>query len=313
MPLLGRPSSGPVRRVDDIGREPHLLGDARGLEQGIDADAVADEAGHVVGDHDAFAQSPVAEGAHGLQRLRGGVGGGDEFEEIEIPRRVVEMRAQEATAERLAAPPALHGHGDAAGVRAEERVGPGVRLDERPEVLLGLGLLDDGLDDPVAFGEAREVVGGVAEGQQRAGFRRVHEGRRPGTQGAFEPGPDDRVAAGGAAVAGGRLVEQEGGDAGVGEVGGDGRAHRARADDGGAADGGRRGGERGGRHGGMEMCRRPTRKTSRGMPRARSFPAITTPWPEHGGGEPGRNQHAVAVSGRGRLRPRWISPIRIAS
>ena len=107
--------------------------------------------------HDALAQHAVAERAHGFEHLGGGVGGGDQFEQVKVARRIVEMRAQEAAAESLASAPWLcTAMGMPLELLLKMRVGARrARSTSAQRSLLGLGFLDDGLDDPVRVGEAR--------------------------------------------------------------------------------------------------------------------------------------------------------------
>src|SRR5271166_1777357 len=101
-------------------------------------------------------------------------------------------------------------------------------FDFRVERLLDVEALDHRLDDPVAIGEETEMIFDVACGHEFGGGL-AHEGRRIGLE-QFR----HRAFGDGAAVwiILGDDVEEQDRDAGVGDMGGDARAHHAGADDG---------------------------------------------------------------------------------
>ena len=89
------------------GERVHLVDREVGLHQplhrgdhAVDAEPVGDEAGDVLREHDPLAEHDLAEPARGVERLRRGVGGGDELEQVQIPRRIEEVHAEEVPLER---------------------------------------------------------------------------------------------------------------------------------------------------------------------------------------------------------------------
>ena len=94
------------------------------------------------------------------------------------------------------------------------------------ERALGLGALDDRLDDPIAIGEQADIVLDVAGGDA-AGVSLMHEGCGVGLEhpldGAFGDGAAVRAVPGGD-------VEKHHRHPGVGDMGGDTGAHDAGAD-----------------------------------------------------------------------------------
>jgi len=90
---------GTGERVDFFDGEiffDHRFGDGA-AEEG--ADAVGDEVGRVLGAHDAFAEAAVGELFDAGQDLRIGIGAGDQLHQVEIARRIEEVRAEEVAAE----------------------------------------------------------------------------------------------------------------------------------------------------------------------------------------------------------------------
>jgi hypothetical protein len=76
-----------------------LLQHQRGCrEHDRDADAVGDEVGGVVGKDDLLAEVAVGEGGKGGHDGGIGFGGGDDFEQAHVARRIEEMRSEEAVA-----------------------------------------------------------------------------------------------------------------------------------------------------------------------------------------------------------------------
>ena len=100
---------------------------------------------------------------------------------------------------------------------------------------LHVDALDDDLDDPVGLGDALEIVGEVAQphplgdalGKQRIGRQLLRGFPRLLYDAVVRPLTPD---------VGRRHVEQVDGQSGVGEMGGNLRAHRARAQNGGVAE-----------------------------------------------------------------------------
>jgi hypothetical protein len=194
-------------------------------EQPMQPDVVGDEVRGVPGWHDALAEAHVEKARETCGDGRIGVGQGDDFNEAQVARRVEEVRAQPALPERGTAALGDRPERDAGCVRRDDRAGAEMRLDAVEQRPLGLDLLDDGLDDPVARRERCHVRVEPAHGDEPRGVGREE---RVGLEalGAFQAG-------------GGRgavEVEQQHRDAGVGQVGGNLCAHGAGTEDRGASN-----------------------------------------------------------------------------
>jgi len=76
------------------------------------------------------------------------------------------------------------------------------------QVLLGLGLLDDDLDDPVAVGQQFKMVGGITGGDEAGAFR-GHESRRLRRAGLLQALSGRRRAVGRGRIVAARNIEQD--------------------------------------------------------------------------------------------------------
>ena len=138
------------------------------------------------------------------------------------------MGAQEVVAEVFGETVGDFVQGDAAGVGGDD----GVRLAEcfhlAPEAAFDFEILGDGFDDPVAIGDFIEVVFEVAGGDELGVF--VDEE----SAGAEFDDAFDSLQRGGVAIGlvGKNDIEEDGRNAGVGEVGGNPGAHGAGSEDG---------------------------------------------------------------------------------
>ena len=223
---LGPPGGGAEHHVDLLDGVALGHGLAQRAHHRERADAVGDEVGRVLRVHQPLAQEATAEGLGARERLRLGVGAGDDLDQLEVAGRVEEVGDAEPPAEVGAAP--LHQVGDAQArrVRGDDRAAPHF-IDPGVQLLLDRQVFDDGFDDHVAGGDrSRQVVLQVADADQRVEPGREERGRL-GLARALEPGGRDLVAR--RAVAGGRVlggdVEQPHAQPGIGEVRRDGRPH----------------------------------------------------------------------------------------
>jgi hypothetical protein len=121
---------------------------------------------------------------------------------------------------------------DRRGVRGDDAAVFADLLDFVVQRLLQIEPLDDGFDDEIAVGELAEVIVDVAGFDQLGGLR-THEGSRIGLQHLLDGSLGDDVAIG---CILGNDVEQQNGQARVGDVSGDASPHHASADDGDAFD-----------------------------------------------------------------------------
>ncbi len=170
---------------------------------------------------------------HAREHGRVGVGGRDELEQLEVARRVEEVRPEEAPPEALAAPlarsrasgcPRCWSTTTASAAHDALDAGHHLALDVEP--------FDDGLDDAVGAGDAVEVLVEVAEPHARRGAARWKNGDGFILLRAAHAFSTRLLGAPSRPRAAGRHVEQVHGEAGVGAVGGDLRAHGARAEHG---------------------------------------------------------------------------------
>src|SRR5271169_10214 len=224
---LGPADGGAGQGIDFFDAEVHLLHDAHDVQRGEGTNAIGDKVGRVLRVYHALAEVEIAEVGDGLHRRQVGVGGRDDFEQPHVTRRIEEVRAKPRTAKVVGEAFGDFGDWQAAGVGGNDgsRLADGVDLAQ--EFALEVEVFDDGLDDPVHFGEFLEVIFKVADGDQTF-QRRLHEGGRFRFHRGFFPGGSDAIARGAVGV-GGDEVEQVRGNTGVGQVRGDAGSHGARA------------------------------------------------------------------------------------
>ncbi len=154
----------------------------------MDADAVADEGGAVVGRHHLLAEGFLQPGAEGLGLRLVHLGALHELQQAQVAHGVEEVGDDEVLAEGVAA--ALHEElqGDARGVRADPGTGLELGLQAAVQLPLDGQVLLHHLHHPVAIRQAVQVVPQVA-GPDLLEERGVHGqrwlGLRQGRQGPF--------------------------------------------------------------------------------------------------------------------------------
>ena len=195
-------------------------------DHAVHAQAIGDKPRDVLRDDDALAEHHLAETARGVERVRCGVGRGNEFQQVQVPRRIEEVHPEEVPLELGAPAFNEHVHRDTRGVRRDDGGRLAERLEPGIERLLWCRQLDDGLDDEVAICEEREIILEVAERDER-GARHVHERGRSRLLRALEAGFRWKVAL---AVLGGDVKQDDWNSCRRGE-GGDAAPHRSGADD----------------------------------------------------------------------------------
>ena len=102
----------------------------------------------------------------GLHRGGIGVGRGNHFQQAHVARRIEEVRAKPVAAEIVGEAFGDLGHRQAAGVGGDDGAGLANGFDLAQQLALDLQVFDDGFDDPVDFGELRQIVFEVADGDQ---------------------------------------------------------------------------------------------------------------------------------------------------
>lgn len=186
--------------------------------------ALTTKAGPVLGPYGCLGEGAGDECLDGGDGCGRGVQGGDDLDEREHRDGVEEVQPQDAV--RAAGGHAEPHDGDGRGVGRQDGL---LVLDDLVEggedVGLGLGVLDDGLDDEVAVGEVVEAAGEDRPGQRVLGRDAV---QFAALDGAFEG--DGHPLAGGPGR--GRVgFADDGVEACAGAHLGDARAHLAAADD----------------------------------------------------------------------------------
>ena len=84
------------------------------------ADAIGDEIGRVLGEHDSLAQHHVAEVRDRVHHLRQRFRSGDDLQQLQVARRIEEVGAQKVPAEFFAESFDDAADGDARGVRTDD-------------------------------------------------------------------------------------------------------------------------------------------------------------------------------------------------
>src|SRR5882672_728997 len=123
--------------------------------------------------------------------------------------------------------------GKATGVGGDDGPGFAELRDAREEFALDFEIFGDDFDDPIGFGDAREVVFKIADGDF-FGQRGSEESGGAGFLGGIETGAGDFVAIGGRGVwfeVGRNDVEEDAGQTGIGKMSGDASAHGSGAKD----------------------------------------------------------------------------------
>ena len=199
--------------------------------------AVADKIGRVFGNDNTFAQMLLCKQFHTLDNRGLRLGDGNNLQQMEVAGWIEKMRTQKVPFEGITAAITDDVDRDSRCIGTDDRIGRGHGFQFCHQLLLGAGPLDNGFNDPVTLlDRSIQIVLHSAEGDQ-AGPLPTEEIGRPGLCHALETGLDDAVAYGPVSQrkAFGQLVlrqfrrhhiQQMGGDAGIGQMAGYGRAHR---------------------------------------------------------------------------------------
>ena len=213
--------------VDHVEGQAELLDLLQRAQHAGDADTVGHEVGRVLGAHHALAQAGGDEGFQLVEHHRLGGGRADQLHQDHVARRVEEVDAAEARAQRLGQRLAQLRDRQAGGVAGQD----GVLADEGRDLVVQVALpvhaLGDGLDHQVAALELLQVVLVVGRLDQR-GVIRHRQRRRLELLQVVDGLEDDAVL--GAFL--GRQVEQDDRDLAVDQVRRDLRPHHARAEHG---------------------------------------------------------------------------------
>ena len=220
--------------VDLFDGQPLLHHQADGVAHREGADAVGDEVRLIERVDDRFAQPLVAEVRDDGDVVRIGRGGGNDFEQPHVARRIEEVGAKPMLLQVFVEASHDFRDGKSGGVGGSDGAGFTVLEHLGEQRAFDLKVFGDDFDNPVTAGDQRHIVVEVAEGDEAGGIR-GEEGCRLGLLEAVEGAQHKLVARGLGSVGGGAGrddIEQHDGHAGVGDVGGDARTHGSGAEDG---------------------------------------------------------------------------------
>ena len=220
------------QRIDDVEREAECLRVLHRRQHRKDADAVGDEIRRVLRADHALAERRREERLQRVEQRRLGLRRSDQLDQMHVARRIEEMDAAEARAQRCGHRLRQRRERQSRRVGREDGVRRHVRRDLLVEIALPVEALGDRLDDEIAFGES-------ARDRCRSWRRRSHAARSFAPSGAGSSLARPAMALRDQPVRVallGRKVEQHDRNVGVGEMRGDLRAHDAGAEHGGLAD-----------------------------------------------------------------------------
>ena len=195
----------------------HLLEDS---QHAVKRDVVADEVRRVLRDHDALPEPAIGEVNDRLHDCRQRVRPWNDFEQLQVARRIEEMRAEPVTTEILAPSFGQRRDRNAGRVGADHRARAPLGIDLLEERAFHVQPLHDRLDDPVRFRDALQVF---VEAARRDQLRRVRREKRVRLERPRALHPLGGCRAGD--------VEENRRHAGIGEMSGNLGAHGAGAED----------------------------------------------------------------------------------
>ena len=232
---FGPPDQPPGQLVDLVHAIVLLQHHVNELLEGKGADAVGHEVGSVLGNHDTLAQALVAKLADGLNDRIQGLRRGNQFQQLEIARRIEEMGSQPVPAKIVAQPLPKAGYRNPGGVGADDRSWPSDAIQVLEQADLEVKVFRDSFNDPIHRSEPVPVILQIpklnAPGVLRKKKSRRFASFRPAQSLLHQPLPDLGV---GLLPSLGlflgseirrRDIQQTDGKAGVDQVGGNGRAH----------------------------------------------------------------------------------------
>lgn len=228
---LGTADQRAGQRIDFVEAQAEFLRVMDGGQDREHADAVADEVRRVLGIHHALAERGDQEGFQALEHGLVGALGRNQLGQVHVARRVEEVHAAKTMAQLLGQHIRQLVDAQAGGIGCQHCMLRDERGDLLVQVLLPVHAFGDRFDDQIAVAQLLQtalVVGWRDRlGQRLAGER--------GWAQLAEIGDRLEYDAVGRAFLG-RQVEQHGVDTGIGEVGGDLRAHDAGTEHGGTTD-----------------------------------------------------------------------------
>ena len=119
--LFGRPISGPVSASTSSTVKSNSFGELADFGAEEAADAIGDEVGRILARHHAFAEVQIAECRDPVQDVAARFRPGDHFGQVQVARRIEEVRAQKMLPELAIEAFGDAGQGNAAGVGGDDR------------------------------------------------------------------------------------------------------------------------------------------------------------------------------------------------
>ena len=232
---------GPGAGVHFFKRHAQLVHQANRIQHRISADAIGDEIWGILGDDDSLAEPVIAELGERFDHIGTRGRAGNDFNELEIARRIEKMRAGPVLLPFVGKSLGDAAHGQTGGVGGDDRSGLANFGDAREQCALDLEVFRDDFDDPVRFGAELQIVFKIS--RDDAVFQAARKKRGGlGFCGGSQARAHDAIANFGTregqpalCFLGGKLarddIEQRAPNAGVGDVRGNSRAHGSGAQD----------------------------------------------------------------------------------
>ncbi len=224
---LGQADQRPGQRVHFFHAEIELFGEPADFRAEETPDAIADEVGSILARHDAFAEVQIAECRDPVQDVAARFLAGDHLGEMEIARGIEEVRSQKVLPEVAIEALGDEGQRNSAGVGGDNRPRRAQGGDAAPQRAFDVEILRHGFDDPLAAADAAQIVLEIPRRDQGLGGI-GEKGHGPLLGCIFDSGQRRGVPLG---LVGQHDIQKVHGKPGIGEVGGDARAHSARPQD----------------------------------------------------------------------------------
>ena len=155
---IGKPNERARERVHFFDREIVFDRIFRNRAAEETSDAIGDEIRRIFAGNDAFAQPPIGEVPHEIEYFVAGTRAGNHFHQVQVTRRIEEVRAQKVAAEFSRETFRDLSERDTAGVGGEDRVRFANLVDAAPKGALDFEIFGDRFDDPVAVCDVAEIV-----------------------------------------------------------------------------------------------------------------------------------------------------------
>src|SRR6185369_5886031 len=140
------------------------------------ADAIRDEVWTILRRHDALAESLIEKPVNEARDLRLGPFGANDFDEVQVTRRIEEVNAEEVLFEVVGTAFGEQVNRNAARVGSDDRTGPAMFFDALVEGTFDVEVFGDRLNDQIAVFDFGKVIIKVSWRYQRSELR--HKERR---------------------------------------------------------------------------------------------------------------------------------------